>query len=253
MKKGKAKHYFTVPFKIGVIERNSEISDEEAVKVVLKPVLGDNFYYSYYSEGDKIFYAGFPATTVLVGKALPVFYPAMLKEGCYYYKMGKNYFLFFRDRDNFYSKTSTTVPKNCVSVFDVKVDKVPSTLYLKWSMDKFTFPVFFLALLVFLSSLIFYFVKSGKKIALTPRVDVRVVFSKKPTCRLGEELEKLVKQVVSYEGGVDKVEYKNNTLSLVAVFPDLNRAKFFASDTNGNIVGNKVVVKEKLVCSWGKK
>jgi hypothetical protein len=249
--RNKPKTFFTLPFKVGVIDRNPDVSDDNAVKLILKNEFGENFYYAYYTEDEKIFYAGFPATSVLLGKALPVFYPALVKKGCFYYKWGKNYFLFFRGEEEFYSKVSTTVPKDCENVTAVSLDKIPPTLYLRWSMKKKVFSVFVISFTLFLASFLYYLVKPGYKKVITPPVSVKVVFLKKPYCGVGEYLEKIAVKASIYSGGIKDAEYRKGKLFLVLSFPDKERAKIFAAEFGGNLKDNEVFLEEKVACGFG--
>lgn len=209
------------------------------------PILGDDFYYSYYYSSGILSFIALKTKQYAVGK-LPLFYPALMLQGSFMHKKpDSDYFYYITNKDGFCSTEVGYDPRpDYLPIAQAPVGSSPATLKLQWSLGKRTFFVNALMVTIFMLSVLFFMLAS--KSYDTARVEQqRQAAQVSPVVPRGlppfiNSVAELGKKIEG-KGYIERVSVAKDQLSCTIKFKQDADAQVFLKTTGGKYEGDKVI------------
>ena len=214
------------------------------------PLLGDDFYYSYYYSDSILSFIALKSKQYVVGK-LPLFYPALMLQGSFMHKKpDAEYFYYITNIDGLCSaEVGYDLRNDYLPISHVPVAKVPATMKLQWSLGKKTIFVNAFMAAVFVLAVLF-FVSSSKNFDTARAEEQRQAAMLSPVVPRGlpsfiNSVAELGKKIEG-KGYIEKVSLVKDQLSFTIKFKQDADAQVFLKNTGGKYEVDKVIYTSAL-------
>lgn len=209
------------------------------------PLLGDDFYYSYYYSDGILSFIALKSKQYVVGK-LPLFYPALMLQGNFVYKKpDAEYFYYITNKDGLCStEVGYDQRQGYLPIGQVPVAKIPATMKLKWSLGKKTLFINAFMGAIFVMAVLFFIISSKnydsaraeqqrQAAQLAPVIPRGLPSFINSVAELGKKIEG--------KGYIEKVSLVKDQLSSTIKFKQDADAQVFLKNSGGKYEGDKVI------------